>query len=493
MPRVKIAALLSGLMMLASASLVSAQQVAYGTPFATSITYQNVGTATAQVSFSFYNEKTGTPVQVNRDIAQNAGDSLFVGGLTGGEALPSAFKGSAVLSANQPIVATLVQIAQPSATTQVKNRPLSNGFSSASSEVLLATVLKNKFNFNSVFSIQNADTAPIDITLRFINADDPNAADVTITETNIPVGAAKYYDMGQLAQLPNVFNGSAEVTAVRTGTTTPANIVGSSIEQETTGLDTYAFEGVSDSSNQVFVATALCDVFGGARTSYAVQNDGTAATDVTVSYAGIDNVSKAPVTGSDTKNIAPGAKASFVACDDDVIGANFTGAATISADQPLVVIAKVFGGTRATAWLGEAQGSDVLALPYVRYSDDTNFNSGKYQRAFIAIQNVGTAAVSGVTVEYRDKNGNIVGTDALDSIAVGAKANSNATTATPASGFDANDLLLFGNPESNPGGGFGGGAIVRGPAGSQLIAVVRVESSTSAGTVAEDYNGIPIQ
>lgn len=488
MPRVKIAALLSGLMMLASASLVSAQQVAYGTPFATSITYQNVGSASAQVQFSFYNEKTGTAVEVNRTIAQNAGDSLFVGGLTGNEALPTAFKGSAVLSANQPIVATLVQIAQPSATTQVKNRPLSNGFSSASSNVLLATVLKNKFNFNSVFSIQNADTAPIDITLTFINADDPSAADVTITETNIPVGAAKYYDMGQLAQLPNVFNGSAEVTAVRTGTTTAANIVGSSIEQQTTGLSTYAFEGVTTGSNPVFVATALCDVFGGARTSYAVQNDGTAATDVTVTYTGINNATKDAVTKTATQSVDPGAKKSFVACDAGV-GANFTGAATISADQPLVVIAKVFGAGLGTAWLGEAQGSDRLALPYVRYSDDANYTTGKYQRAFIAIQNVGSAAVDGVTVEYRDKNGNVVGTHTLASIAPGAKANTNATLATG----DAAKLQLFGNPEANPGGGFGGGAIVQGPAGSQLIAVVRVESQTSAGRVAEDYNGIPIQ
>ncbi len=490
MRRLKMAALVSGLMLLASTHLASAQ-VAYGTPFATSITYQNVGSAAAQVQFNFYNEKSNTSVAVVPDpLPPGAGTSLFVGSLTGDEALPAGFKGSAVLSANQPIVATLVQIAQPSSTTLVKNRPLSNGFSSASSSVLLATVLKNTFGYNSVFSIQNADPSnAVDLTLEFIPV---SGAAINVTETNVPVGAAKYYDMGTLPGIPASFNGSVRVTAVRSGTSTPANIVGSSIEQQTVGVGTYAFEGVTEGATKVSVATALCNVFGDARTSYAVQNDGSADASVTVTYKGVLNASQQAVEQSVSRTIAPGAKSSFVACD--TVPNDFTGAATITGDQPLVVIAKVFPGESAvnklgTAWLGEAQGSSKLALPYVRYSNDADFQSGKYQRAFIAIQNVGDTAVSGVTVEYRDKNGSLIGTHTLPTIQPGAKANTNATLASG----NAQTLLNFGNPESNPGGGFGGGAIVQGPAGSQLIAVVRVQSQTEAGQVAEDYNGIAVQ
>jgi hypothetical protein len=103
MLRIKIAALVGALMMLATTGLASAQ-TAYDTPFATSITFQNVGTGPANVQFSFYNEKAASPTVVNRnDIAAGSGSSLFVGGLSGGEALPPAFKGSAVLSANQPV------------------------------------------------------------------------------------------------------------------------------------------------------------------------------------------------------------------------------------------------------------------------------------------------------------------------------------------------------------------------------------------------------
>jgi hypothetical protein len=500
MRRLKIAMLLSVLMMLASTTLVSAQ-FAYGTPFATSITYQNVGTADANVQFSFYNEKSGTAVIVSRTIAANAGSSLFVGGLSGTETLPSGFKGSAVLSANQPIVATLVQIPQPGATSPIRNRPLSNGFRNASTNVLLATVLKNKFNFNSVCSIQNAEAnSAIDLSLTFFDADNPGNAPIVITEAGVPVGAAKYYDMGSVAQLPQfpaVFNGSATVTAVRSGGAQAANIVGSCIEQQTNGVGTYAFEGITAGNASMFVATALCNVFGGNSTSYAVQNvDPATAANVTVTYRGINNATQAPVTQTATATINPGAKSSFVACNAGV-GDNFTGAATVTSNVPIVVIAKVFGSSRSTAWLGEAQGSSTLALPYVRYSSDANYETGNFQRTFIAIQNVATTAVSNVAVEYRDKNGGLVGTHTIASIGPGEKANSNATLATPAAGKTAADLLNFGNPESNPGGGFGGAAMVVGPAGSTLIAVARVETRDTFANprvhVAEDYNGISIQ
>lgn len=500
MRRFKMVALLGALMMLlASTSLVSAQ-AAYGTPFATSITYQNVGTADTTVQFSFYNEKSGTAVTVSRPIAANAGSSLFVGGLSGNEALPANFRGSAVLSAGQPIVATLVQIPQPSTTSPIRNRPLSNGFREATSNVLLATVLKNRFNFNSICSIQNAEAnSAIDITLNFVDAANPGNQ-ITLTESGIPVGAAKYYDVAnttQFPQFPGVFNGSATVTAVRTGGSQPANIVGSCIEQQTNGVGTYAFEGITAGSQNMFVATALCNVFGGNSTSYAVQNIDTATNaNVTVTYRGINNATQAPVNRTATATISPGAKSSFIACDAGV-GDNFTGAAAISSNVPIVVIAKVFGSSRTTAWLGEAQGSPKLALPYVRYSDDGSFATGNFQRTFIAIQNVASSTVNNVVVEYRDKNGGLVGTHTIASIASGEKANTNATLATPAAGKTPADLLNFGNPQSNPGGGFGGAAMVVGPAGSQLIAVARVETRDTFAnpnvTVAEDYNGIPIQ
>jgi hypothetical protein len=466
-------------------------QTAYNTNFITSITYLNVGTGTATVQFSFYQQGQQAPTNVTRTVNAGAGSALFVGSLSGNEALAAGFLGSAVMSSNQSVVATLVQVPQPS-TSPVKNRPLSNGFSSATSKVLLATVLKNTANTTSKFSIQNAHTGPVDMTLKFFDAANPAGAPIVVSRQNVPAGSAQYFDLGTLNNISAAaFSGSATVEAVQAGSATPANIVGSVLELSVNGVAATAFEGVSGGNNKVFVATALCNVFGGANTAYAVQNvDPSTDANVVVTYKGVNTAAgNAPVTGSASSTIKPGAKFSFLTCQGTGIpNPGFNGAATIESNVPIVVIAKVFGRF-ATAWLGEGQGSAKLAMPYVRYSDDANYTTGKYQRTFLAIQNVGSTAVSNVTVEYRDKNGGVVGTHTIPSIEPGAKAASNPTLATG----DAAKLLLFGNPESNPGGGFGGGAIISGPTGSQLIAVGRVQSKVGAGDVAEDYNGISIQ
>ncbi|MFM7173540.1 MAG: hypothetical protein ACKO4U_10965 [Caldilinea sp.] len=476
MRRIQMAAVIGLLLVLASVGLAAAQ-TGYQTQFQTAITYQNISSSAAVVTFSFYNEKTASAVVVTRNLNANAGASLAVGSLTGSEALPSNFLGSAILGSSQPVVATLVQLPQPS-TGSVRNRPMSNGFSSGSSQVLLATVLKGAFNTNSKFSIQNASDGAVDITVQFFAVGQTSPA-LTLNESNIPVGAAKYYDMGALSGLSSPFDGSATVTAVRTGTTTPANIVGSVLELQTSGVGVRAFEGVPNTAaaNTVYMATALCGL-GGQTTAYAVQNTSSSqSAAVTVTYSN-------GMTQQGT--IGAGGKQSFNSCN--ALPQSFSGAATITSNgAPIVVIAKVGGAGRYTAFLGETSGSAKLALPYARWSN-TKYDSGQYQRAAIAIQNISNSAVSNVRVRYLNKEGTEVGVHTIASIPALGKANSNATLAG-----STVQLTEFGNPEANPGGGFGGSVIVEGPAGSQLIAVVRISSNTSTGVVAEDYNGIAIQ
>ena len=142
---------------------------------------------------------------------------------------------------------------------------------------------------------------------------------------------------------------------------------------------------------------------------------------------------------------------------------------------------KVFGGGLSTAFLGFNNGASKVAMPYVRWTTDHWFD-GTRQRAYIAIQNVGSALPAGaVTVKYYDKTGALVGTDTLGAIAAGGKVNSNAGNVGAAE---------FGYYTD---GTFGGSAVVEGPAGSQLAVIVRVQSRVGANSVAEDYSGIAIQ
>lgn len=471
MNKVKIALLMGALLAMVVATSAFAG-TAYEAAFTTSITYQNVSTETANIVFAFQNENTGTQIAVSRDLNAGGGASLFVGGL---DNINAGFKGSVVMSSNQPVVATMVQV---SADTAVRNRPLSNGFSSGASEVLLASVLKNQFNTTSRFSVQNAHSKPIDLTVRIFNAANPTADPIVITHNNLPVGAAKYFDAGTLSQITAAsLNGSATITAVETGTTTPANIVATVLELSTNGPAVSSFEGINDGATKIYMATALCQSFGGT-SFYAVQNVGAASTTVTVKYSSGQQA---------TAQVAPGAKASFNGCAVNTAG--FSGAATIEASEPIVAIGKVSGGGLSTAFNGAAAGANKLALPYVRFTT-ANWENGSQQRGFIAVQNVGAAATN-ITIKYVDKNGTVQGTQTFTNVAPGAKVNSNPNNAnvTPA------PLPEFGNPAGNvnAGGGFGGAAIVEAGAGGEIVAVVRIVSNVGGGqSVGEDYNGIAI-
>lgn len=451
-------------------STVMAQ--AYSTPFITSITYQNLASTTATINFQFYSENSSTSVSVDTTLPGNAGGSLFAGSVGG---LSSGFKGSAVMSSDQPVVATLVQVPQGSAT--VKNRPLSNGFGAGAPYVLIATALKNQFSTTSILSIQNADSVPADLTVRFFAVGNGTAVH-TANVDNLPSGASTYFDLGTIAQLGGVFNGSVTIDAIDDGGAAGSgSVVATSMELSTTGNPASAFEGVTGGSSTVYMPSALCNAFGGASSAYAVQNTSTTTpANVLVTYS--NAVTQAAV-------ISPSGKASFQACAAAGMPAGFSGSATItSTGADIVAIGKVGGLGLSTAFLGASSGSSDLALPYVRWATDANYNSGTQQRTNIALQNVGGAPIAAgtIVVRYLNKDGVQVGSHTIAAaLAVGAKANSNPTNA---------GLTEFGVS----GGVFGGSVIVDGPPGSQIVAIARVQSFVPASgeTVGEDYNGLVI-
>ena len=446
------------------------------TSFTTSITCQNVGAATANVQLDIYSNTGASVATLNRTLPAGGADSIFVGSLG---TLSSGFNGAGVLSADQQIVATLVQL--PDVASAVKNRPLSNGFSDGSNTVLIATVLKATFNTTTKFSVQNIDSASANIAIKFYNTS--NVLVTTINAPNVAANSAYYVNAGDVAALGANFNGSVIAESTRVGGGA-GKIVATALELEVVGVRATAFEGVQSGSSTVYMATALCNAFGGSSTNYAVQNAGAAAVDVTVTYQG---------GGSETKPaVGPGAKVSISTCA--VKPAGYSGAATIttSAGGSIVVVGKAAGpGVLATAFVGAPSGAAQLAHPYVRWSASRYDLGGRdRQRGNLAIQNVGLSAAANVVVKYIDKDGVVVGTHTIASIAPGAKANSNPILATLSPGYaGGTSLTEFGY---YAGSVTGGGAIIDAP-GSLLISVVRISSSPASGTVSEDYTGQPIQ
>lgn len=449
------------------------QAAAYGTSFITSITYQNVGSSTANgIRIDFYTEGSGTPIPINRPgLAAGAGTSLYIGGLS---EISSGFLGSAVMSSDQPLVATLVQL--PSGT--VKNRPLTSGFSFGSDYVLIPTVLKNTFEFNSIFSVQNVDSVAADLTLTFIPAN--GSATTTYNVNGLAAGSAKYIDMGNFSNITaSSFNGSVQIKSVKAGTSTPGSVVASSMELQLTGDNAYAFEGAADTSPVIYMPSALCNFGPNSNTTsaYAVQNTSSSANaNVTVTY------SNGKVDGP--YNLAPGTKRSFDGCAAGNPN-GFIGSAVItSTGADIVSVGKIYGGGLSTAFLGFPSGAAKISLPYVRWTE-SHWTDGQRQRAYIAIQNVGSSDLSNgqAKVKYYDKFGTLVGTHSLPAIPVGGKVNSNPSVI----GAAGSEFGAYSD------GSFGGAVIVEGPSGSQLAAVVRIQTYIGNGnSVGEDYTGVAI-
>lgn len=506
---------------------VMAQEVAYNTRFVTSIAYQNPHAVEIAIDFEFYRQGSATPVIVRRTLAPGAGSSLYAGDLSG---LPSGFMGAVVIK--EPTfrfpAAMLVQV--PGSTT-VTNRVLTtqetlktdrvplpmvviNRFSAAgippigappppalagvlvagesaqrdldvfdlvdARTLFLPTVLKDRFNTTTVFSVQNSMEAPAVIQAILI----PEGATaegqyIFLEPVTVPAGSAHFFDMGDLDR-PD-FNGSAVVVIRESSDPMRFDIFGSVVELSTNGAAVSGFETMNSNHlpGKVYMPTALCDAFGGANTSYAaVSIDGGK---VTVTYH--PGEIKAEAT------LPPLGKHSFLACD--VLPPGFSGSAVIELESGhgLAVVGKVYGTGLSTAFLGAGFGFDTLSLPYVRYTSDENYNAGRAQRTFIAIQNIESETVGPVIVEYRDDTGAVVGTHTFAEIAPGHKVNTHATH--PDVVGDKVRLLEFGNPASNPSGQFGGAAYIRAPQDKWLTAIARVSSTHPAtGTVGEDYSAI---
>ena len=476
------------LLLVLHGSVAAQTPTAYNTLFTTAVTFQNISTAATAVNFEFYGTSGGPAFGIYRSLDASAGSSLYIGSADVGVA--NGFLGSTVLATDQAVLATAVQL--PPSTSPIKNRPISNAFTvnytPVSTQVLLASVLKNKFGTTSKFAIQNISNQAVNITINIYNADNPSAPPVTITHNNVPVGEARHIDMASAVTAAS-FNGSAVVTA-------NGNIVGTVLELATAGYAAKAFEGISAGAMTVYMPTALCNAFNsnpslGTTTAYAVQNVATSgATNVTVTYY--------PGGATETvNNIAAGAKQSFNGCTKvngtAMNGNGFTGSAKIvSSSSNIIAIGKAYKSSDAnyaTAFIGESTGAQKLALPYVRYSEN-NYSNGKNQRAFIAIQNISSSAVSNVQVKYYNPSGELVGTHTISSIPANMKANSTAKDAVLASGQTQIELDEFGNPEGGQ-AGYGGSAIIQGPTGAQLVATARISTwvvSTNSYEVAEDYN-----
>jgi hypothetical protein len=454
-------------------------QSATGQTWSTSITYYTPDATGGTLYIHYYAEGTSTPI-TNPAIALtgNKAGSLFIGGVPG---MTSTFKGSAVLEADVPIIATSVGLAQ---TDPDKNyaRPLYTGFDPAlaSDEFFVPTVLYQRYSYTTTaIGIQNIGDADVNATLKVyaVGSGTPAFEDTYLikAQSSEIVTAS---DMA--ADLGSNFTGSAVVSA-------PGGmVVAAAQETQDNGRAAKAFEGLpaDAGATTIYMASMMCDAWAENQVSYyAIQNVGGSTANVEIDFYDKFGTKVYTKTGLsiDVNNKISENPCKYVGDAPALQG--IVGSAVIRSTNsvPLIAMGKVKGGELTeTAFVGQSVGNYKAAAPYIRWKADP----AQGERSYIAIMNVGDIAAEDIKVHYYDTTGfrqtHVLATTG-DSLGKFIKRNSNWYLA---SGADTD----FG---VNP---YGGAIEVE--SDQPVIVVVRNQRNYSDGInnfkLAEDYNGVPV-
>ncbi|MCX6014947.1 MAG: hypothetical protein NT020_05085 [Chloroflexales bacterium] len=536
--RLLVSSLLLVVLLAGSVSAVFAADNAYAVNYVTSITYMNVGSDAANLSVTFYNAADGTTTDyplLNSNgsavtIPVKASSSIAVSAVSG---LSSTWKGGAVISSNQPLIATMVQISND---TVIKVRPVSNGFQSTdgSGTIIVPTVMKACFNdkLTTRFNVQNVGSGSntATVTIKWPNGDTAK----TITTPSLAPGAVYAVDMGTVSPdaptnaytIPTgcTFNGSAVITSA-------SNIVASALETSTINKYANSFEGfkgtTSDGAPKIYMPSAMCKVNygeGEQSSAYAVQN--LTASQITIAVVFtyqlrtngvLGTVSPAP-TVTLNLTIPANSKASVPGCHTlrnsvgntiDATGSGMPdssiGSAVItSTGGNIVAISKVIGAGLTTATPGIMSGGTAVNVPFVRYSTkcylptviDLVCQGASRQRTLFAVQNVGTSAATVVMTLY-NQNGVSVGTYTTPSIPAGGKVSVSPTNATITGATNATAFSEFGywcpaitDAQTSCTITYAGSASFT-TSTSAIAVIARVMTMSPLGPSGDDYNGIP--
>jgi len=467
------AVVLVGLLSVLVWPLAGLAQSATAQTWTSSITYYTPSDTAGQLWIDYYYEADdgGTLARTYGPItlAPHKAGSLFIGNA----GLPANFSGgSAVLRADVPIVATYVQFAEGAAANEY-GRLLYSGFSTAdaASTFYIPTFLYQRFGSTSLMSVQNVAGATNAVTVKAYALG--QTAPASTQTYDLPPSAAKILTPSDLRLSP-AFNGSIVITGAG------GDVVASAQETDDAGRGAYAFEGVASGANQIYMASMICQAFGGQNSYYAIQNADTTNANVTIDFY---NTAGTKVATMPSTLITPGNKISVDPCTCGVPAGTSGSAVITSTGGTVIAMGKVKSpGGISTAFVGQALGATKVAAPYIRWAA----NPSAEWRSYIAVMNVGAANATNIVATYYDGNGNVAGSENIATAAkpLGPRIKAN-TTAQSANALDGS-----GNFGLSPYGG-----AVEITSDQPIVVVVRVQRDVSLGTTtrfAEDYNGVPV-
>jgi hypothetical protein len=347
----------------------------------------NLGTSTANIVVEYYRED-GTKIDAaTRSYTIEVGSSLniYQPSVPG---LPEGFKGSAIVSADQPIAAIGSEQAFY-ADGSISNSQYSGFSAQAIGRKFYLPNINKKFGmsqWSSRITIQNVIANPVTVTLTFYNADG------TVRDTdmiNIPGNGSTTLTQIDDSELPDSWLGTAIVEA----TGDIAVIV--DVMSADGRLETY--NGFTAGSTKMYLPTLLIN-FGANQwnTSFQVFNVGNESAVVTMTYYTSGIATPAKVVTATLPQYQSINR--YQPAVDRDLGAPWIGSVVIESTQPIVAVGSQSSGAPgkrlASIYNGVASGATQAFLPTIlRYFGGSNFVTS------FQIMNVGSDFAS-VTVEY---------------------------------------------------------------------------------------------
>lgn len=306
--------------------------------FFSEVVLQNAGTADAAISIQFYNQKTGAAVGAPFTNTIKPGASL-VTTLSNLAALPSG-NATGIFSAKVTSDQPLAGVANVWTGAKYGEFSNYNAFTGGSTQAVVPALYKNYYNFVSSLTVQNLGAANAAVTITYSNG-------TTATATLTPGQAMEFYQPNDPA-LPS--GNSAGVFSAKITADQPV-VALVNIEDKNKGL-LASYNGAT-----AVTETVLCPVvmkeFYGWFSAQTVQNVGTLATNVTITYANGMTRTFNGVDPNETINIIELTNAGSVLPGTSSLAASITS----SNGQPLVAVVQENSDVR----YGQAAGDYLLS------------------------------------------------------------------------------------------------------------------------------------
>jgi len=326
--------------------------------YMSSILVQNLDSVAGNISLTFYKPDGTVAATVTDPIEGNGQKNYFP--------LPSSvgdtFNGSVVIT-SETNVASVSNVHGGQGGDALYASGAYVAQSTGDTTISIPLLMKGNGQLNTWFNVQNAGTGNANVDITY--------TDGTVSNDNVIMqGAALTFDQAAEAHNAKVF--AATVTSDQP-------IVITVIEESSNIL--YAYNGFTQSSGAKFPVFPLFHANNsGYFTAINLQNQGTDATEVTISYT----PSSFGTACTETKTIEPGANGVFGfpfavadANSDCVVGEKFVGSAVVTdntGDNNLVAVVNQWNGSiNGGAYNGfnidAATGKVVLPLIFDRYSN----------------------------------------------------------------------------------------------------------------------------